>query len=153
MQLKSRPASAYRLKSGPFAVIEHTICRRRKGRSLRPARRPPSSFAPLLPEYRLNGRASIYPFLYMLRLSVVCSITSLPLPLIILTLVESIPFYRHTKSLTFTWGSHTYSSLHAELHDPSVSILIHRDLNTRVSSLLFMLIITHKSGNIPVLAY
>ena len=122
------------LQSGLFAVVERAVRSRRAGRSLRPARRPPSSCASMPHEYRRNGRASIYHFLSMFRLSVVCSITtSLPFPLLLLTLVKNVPFYHHTHILPFhvadshmpfTW----HPGAHPGLHETSVYTLLHRDL-------------------------
>ena len=59
--------SAYRLqsKTGPSSAEERTVCRR-----------PPPSCTSLPDENRRNGRATFYPFLSTLHLSVVCSITT-----------------------------------------------------------------------------
>ena len=66
------------------------------------AHRLSSSSVSLPHEYRSNGRAAIYPFLYMLRLSVVCSITTyLTFPILILNFSGEYTISTDIDNLTF----------------------------------------------------
>ena len=107
-----RRAHRLQSKSGPFASPRASSC------------------ASLSHENNRSGRTSIYTCLSVAPLSVVCTITtSLTCPLLLLTLIESIQFYRHTQSLTYLL-TYSYKDLLStfpslDIRAPNHSLLVY----------------------------